>query len=112
MKKIVFQQFALVLLILCFIAGTLGIAYNVCNMDKSTIQKQVMENMDCHKEKPVPQKNSCCVDFSCPKCFSLPLNTATNSIIKPQIISSTLLLSSTYHLYLYNPEAPERPPKT
>ena len=104
------------MLAVCFATGNASIFWNPCNMEFAPPQEQAMADMpDCHMDmqnapdKPAPKK--CCIDFSCPKCFSSPL--ADTRPVTPELYTVPTARSQDVrvHLASFSPTTPDRPPK-
>jgi hypothetical protein len=76
------HRFLVAAMLLFFTAGSVGATYSGCAMQAPTAQEAqpAMTDMDCASmdmsapSKPKTEKH-CCLDYSCPKCFSSPLMT-------------------------------------
>lgn len=112
-----FRQLLLVAVALCFGASGVSASYHVCPEDKPAAPMEAMGEMeDCASmnmpasEKPVKEKK-CCVDFSCPKCFSTPLVSARHEALPLASLPAALARPGEYQITYHMPDAPERPPK-
>lgn len=110
--KLVLYRLSLVLLGLCFLAGTLGDAYHLCRMQKPAPQE--MAGMDCHKSM-TPAKTAknmdCCQDLSCPYCVAVPVVMTQAQEVQSIGGFVSLKLPAATSLRSLNPLMPERPPK-
>jgi len=109
------RQLLLVAVALCFGASGVSASYHICPEDKPATAMEAME--DCASmnmpasEKPVKEKQ-CCVDFSCPKCFSTPLVGARHDALPLASLPAALAQPGEYRIAYHLPDAPERPPKS
>ncbi|MFO1242554.1 MAG: hypothetical protein U1E36_05055 [Rickettsiales bacterium] len=111
MKRSVFQHITVFLISFCFLTGALGFTYSDCPM-AAPEQQNVLDAINCHEQglpKPGPEKK-CCIDLSCPKCFSTPYavkwKASTAAMAERGYIPTPL-----YSLFFLAPATPERPPK-
>ena len=112
------RQFSITALSLCFAVGTLSATYHICDMEPP-VQQQAqadMAGMDCAsmnmdtESQPKPQKQ-CCVDFSCPKCFSSPLTTLLSRTIASPITQAALVHADPSTPISHIADGIDRPPK-
>jgi hypothetical protein len=114
MKRLLFQRFVIVLLAVCFTVSAVSASYHACPADKPAPQQQKMAGMDCHDDKATskaPAEKKCCVDFSCPKCFSTTFAAARANSLPEWKVSSAQLETGNYKIPRYSSDTPERPPK-
>jgi hypothetical protein len=113
MKQPVARSFALVLLSLCFAIGTLGATYHECDMVTQTKQEQTLAGMDCHGDATTKTQSEkkCCIDLSCPKCFSSPVGSSKANTTATHITPSALVVAEAWYSSSIVHAALERPPK-
>lgn len=111
------HRIAVTALSLCFAVGTLSASYHACEKEpirQPPMQTADMAGMDCASMgmTPAPKaEKKCCIDFSCPKCFSSPLTTARLTTEQPVIKQVALQLPAETIDVTHSGFSIDRPPK-
>lgn len=114
----VMRRFSIMALSLCFAVGTLSATYHACEMEppaQQEVQAQ-MAGMDCASmdmnapSKPKAEKQ-CCVDFSCPKCFSSPLTSVLLERVAFPVEHAVLVHGGVHIVSSHLNGGIDRPPK-
>lgn len=112
------RRVAVTAISLCFAVGTLSASYHACDMEppaKQEVQAD-MAGMDCASmdmsadSKPKAEKQ-CCIDFSCPKCFSSPLTTARLETVAAPVEHASLVHADVRSVVSHLNGGIDRPPK-
>ncbi len=112
------RRFSITALSLCFAVGTLSASYHACEMEPPAKQEAQadMAGMDCAsmdmntEAQPKAQKQ-CCIDFSCPKCFSSPLTTPRQESVAAPVEHAALFGENVDRIASNLPNGIDRPPK-
>lgn len=112
------RRFSVTTVALCFAVGTLSASYHACDMEPPAKQEAQadMAGMDCASmdmsadSKPTAEKQ-CCVDFSCPKCFSSPLTTERLETVTARVEHAPLVRGDVHNVASHLNSGIDRPPK-
>ena len=103
---------------LCFAVAPLSASYHACEMEppaKQEVQADMAgidcASMDMSADSQPKAEKQCCIDFSCPKCFSSPLATVQQETIAAPVEHAVLVREDGDAVVSHPNSGIDRPPK-